>query len=42
MGWVTPLGDDVEAVWKKLLAGESGVSRTALFDAGSFPTTFSA
>ena len=27
MGWVTPLGHDLTTVWKKLAAGESGVSR---------------
>lgn len=42
MGWITPLGHDIETVWRKLLAGESGVSRTELFDARAYPTTFSA
>ena len=42
LGWVTPLGDEIESVWKKLLAGESGVKPTELFDASTFPTTFSA
>lgn len=42
MGWVTPLGNDLETVWQNLLAGRSGVDRTTQFDAHSFPTTFSA
>jgi 3-oxoacyl-[acyl-carrier-protein] synthase II len=42
MGWVTPMGHDLESVWRGLVAGESGVSRTDLFDASTFPTTFSA
>lgn len=42
MGWVTPLGDDIEAVWQRLLNGDSGVAPTTLFDASTFPTTFSA
>lgn len=42
MGWVTPLGHDLSTVWKKLAAGESGVSRIDRFDARTFPTTFAA
>ncbi len=42
MGWVTPLGNDIEAVWRDLLAGRSGVTPTRLFDAGTFPTQFAA
>jgi 3-oxoacyl-[acyl-carrier-protein] synthase II len=42
MGWVTPLGHDVEGVWSRLVAGESGVSRIDRFDASTFPTTFAA
>ncbi len=42
MGWVTPLGHDVETVWRRMLAGDSGIESTTLFDARTFPTTFSA
>jgi 3-oxoacyl-[acyl-carrier-protein] synthase II len=42
MGLVTPLGADLETVWKRLLAGESGVGYTTLFDASNFPTRISA
>jgi 3-oxoacyl-[acyl-carrier-protein] synthase II len=42
VGWITPMGHDVESVWRRLLAGESGIARTTLFDASTFPTTFSA
>ena len=41
MGWVTPLGHDLEGVWQRMLAGESGVALTTLFDARTFPSTFS-
>jgi len=42
MGWVTPMGHCIDGVWKRLLAGESGIARTTLFDASTFPTTISA
>ncbi|HET6879041.1 MAG TPA: beta-ketoacyl-ACP synthase II [Pirellulales bacterium] len=42
MGCVTPLGNDVATLWKRLLNGESGVGRTTLFDASNFPTKISA
>ncbi len=41
-GWVTPMGTDVEAVWKRILNGESGVGSITLFDASRFPTKISA
>ena len=42
IGWVTPLGHEIESVWRRILAGESGVASTTLFDASTFPTRFSA
>ncbi|HUW20561.1 MAG TPA: beta-ketoacyl-[acyl-carrier-protein] synthase family protein [Sedimentisphaerales bacterium] len=42
MGIVCPLGHDVERVWQAILAGQSGVAGTTIFDASTFPTTFSA
>ncbi len=42
IGWVTPLGAEIETVWQRLLAGESGVDYISLFDAASFPTKISA
>ncbi len=42
MGWVTPLGHDVDTVWKRLLNSESGMGPTTRFDARTFPTNFSA
>ncbi|HET6428832.1 MAG TPA: beta-ketoacyl-[acyl-carrier-protein] synthase family protein [Phycisphaerae bacterium] len=41
MGCVTPLGHDVETLWSSLLGGDSGLGVTELFDASTFPTTFS-
>ena len=42
MGCVTPLGTDVETLWRRLLNSESGIGRTTLFDASNFPTQISA
>ncbi|MBX3393854.1 MAG: beta-ketoacyl-[acyl-carrier-protein] synthase family protein [Phycisphaerae bacterium] len=42
MGWVTPLGHDIETVWRRILGGESGIAATTIFDAATFPTQFSA
>jgi 3-oxoacyl-[acyl-carrier-protein] synthase II len=42
MGIVCPLGHDVETVWGAILAGKSGMAKTTVFDASTFPTTFDA
>ena len=42
MGWITPMGHSIDAVWPRLLKGESGISKTTLFDASTFPTSISA
>jgi 3-oxoacyl-[acyl-carrier-protein] synthase II len=42
LGIICPLGTDVENVWQAVLAGRSGVARTTIFDASTFPTTFDA
>lgn len=42
IGCVTPLGTSVPALWDNLLASKSGVGRTTLFDASSFPTNIAA
>jgi 3-oxoacyl-[acyl-carrier-protein] synthase II len=42
MGWITPMGHSLDTVWKSLLNAQSGISTTTLFDASTFPTTFSA
>lgn len=42
MGWVTPLGCDVDAVWRRILAGESGIGPVTRFDASTFKTNFAA
>jgi len=42
LGIVCPLGHDVETFWQALLEGKSGMDKTTIFDAQTFPTTFSA
>ncbi len=42
IGCVTPMGTDVDTIWRRLLAGESGIGYTTLFDASNFPTKISA
>ena len=36
------MGQSIEAVWKRLLAGESGIAPTTIFEASTFPTSISA
>jgi len=40
MGIVCPLGHDVETPWQAITAGKSGIAKTTIFDASTFPTTF--
>lgn len=42
MGWITPLGHDLESAWARLMRGESGVGPITHFDARTFPTSFAA
>ena len=42
IGAVTPLGSEIETIWRRLLDGESGVGYITHFDATNFPTKISA
>ncbi len=42
MGVVCPLGHDVPTFWDGLMTGKSGMAKTTLFDASTFPTQFDA
>ena len=42
LGLVTPLGNDVAATWRALLAGRSGVAPITHFDASGFPVRIAA
>jgi 3-oxoacyl-[acyl-carrier-protein] synthase II len=42
MGWITPLGHDLDTAWSRMLNGESGVRVIDRFDASGFPSTFAA
>ena len=38
LGLITSLGQEVEAFWKRLLAGDSGISRIQAFDVSAYPS----
>lgn len=40
LGMVSPLANDVENTWKRLLAGESGINTISWFDTEAYPTKF--
>ncbi len=40
LGMMTPLANDVEGTWKKLLAGESGINTIEWFNTEQYPTKF--
>jgi len=42
MGWVTPLGDDLESVWQSLLDGKSGAGPITRFDTSDYATRIAA
>lgn len=42
IGVITPVGKDVESMWKVLREGGSGIGRITHFDASSFPTKIAA
>jgi len=42
LGMLSPLGNDVETSWRRLLAGESGVGEITLFEHDGYPVHFAA
>ena len=42
MGIVCPTGHDIEGMWQAMLGGKSGMAKTTIFDATTFPSTFGA
>ncbi|MFG0307366.1 MAG: beta-ketoacyl-[acyl-carrier-protein] synthase family protein [Phycisphaerales bacterium JB040] len=41
-GWITPLGRDLDGVWARMLAGETGIGPVTRYDASTFATNFAA
>src|SRR5437588_3733103 len=42
MGFITPIGSDIETVWSNLIEGVSGVGRITRFDTTNFDTKIAA
>src|SRR3981189_3805713 len=42
MGFITPIGSDLETVWSNLIEGVSGVGRITRFDTANFDTKIAA
>ncbi|UCZ51968.1 beta-ketoacyl-ACP synthase II [Bacillus shivajii] len=42
VGAVTPLANDVQGTWERLIKGESGISKVSKFEEGQFPTAVAA
>lgn len=42
LGWVTPLGDDIDSVWQALLDGKSGAGPITRFDVSDYGTQIAA
>ena len=42
MGCITPVGNDVQSMWKSITEGKSGIDFITHFDASHFPTKFAA
>ncbi|MDQ0255416.1 3-oxoacyl-[acyl-carrier-protein] synthase II [Evansella vedderi] len=42
IGAVTPLGNDADTTWKRLINGESGIDKLSKYEEAQFPTTVAA
>ena len=42
VGCVTPLGTEVETIWRRLMEGRSGIGHLTLFDASNYPVRMAA